>query len=476
MLSLRVLIRPSRCTRWRRYNHTSSYNVSSDSSTSGAGWRETPALTEKISHYSHFPATGVSLQQMVQFGGYPSDGTLFRASQFIVEELPIRLAHRVKELESLPLNLSDMPSINRVKEWYAQSFDELTSIPLPQLSEDVRKKLFNPSKRAKLVMPVGSTRPKSGLGIHAEQSPLTGQDDVYNSNVNRIRSQATRQYFATVEDDIQWPPEVQNYNRVVSHALQRIKARHDGVVSTMAQGVLEWKSSKFYQPDDDVLQGFLDRFYMSRIGIRMLIGQHIAINMDRGIRDDYVGIICTNTNVKEIAQAAIDNARFICEDWYGLFEAPKVLLHSNAENINFMYVPGHLSHMIFEIVKNSLRAVVESYGVDADEYPPVKVIIAQGDEDIAIKISDEGGGIPRRASDKVWTYMYTTAKETPSLEPDVSHSDFKAPMAGYGYGLPVSRLYARYFGGDLKLISMEGYGTDVYLHLNRLSTAAEPLS
>ena len=56
----------------------------------------------------------------------------------------------------------------------------------------------------------------------------------------------------------------------------------------------------------------------------------------------------------------------------------------------------------------------------------------------------------------VWTYMYTTVDRTPNLDPDFDKSDFKAPMAGFGYGLPISRLYARYFGGDLKLISMEG--------------------
>lgn len=39
-----------------------------------------------------------------------------------LEELPIRLAHRVKELDELPRSLGDMPSIIKVKNWYAQSF------------------------------------------------------------------------------------------------------------------------------------------------------------------------------------------------------------------------------------------------------------------------------------------------------------------------------------------------------------------
>lgn len=40
-------------------------------------WKASTRLMDTIRHYANFPATGVSLRQMVQFGEKPSVGTLY---------------------------------------------------------------------------------------------------------------------------------------------------------------------------------------------------------------------------------------------------------------------------------------------------------------------------------------------------------------------------------------------------------------
>ncbi|CAI5756189.1 unnamed protein product [Candida verbasci] len=513
----------------------------------GTGWELTQSLKDKIFKYASFNQTPVSLRQMVQFGPTPSPGSIFLASKFIVEELPIRLAKKVKDLENAPLNLNQSPSTIKVKNWYAQSFQELTELKKPVIDEKLQKLLYqNVSSHLQSLNNIdseGSPHIKQEIhkipesyddnpainnifsddGIvvrhhhHHHKISRTRTNDKLNDNtISRTESPTYGMtYFQPCPTNIIWPKEVYDYNKSVREALEKIKKRHDATVATMAQGVQEWKNVHKTVIVNSRIQTFLDRFYMSRIGIRMLIGQHIALNMAQNSptkqrlstlingsqgttkkpRSNYVGVICTDCNVGEIAEDAIETAKYICEEYYGLFEAPKIQLIAPHQDINFMYVPGHLIHMLFETLKNSLRATIEFHTsklkqklidenpnlkweeIDLNdlEFPPIKVIISEGSEDIAIKISDEGGGIPRSSLPLIWTYLYTTVDETPKLEPEYNQTSFKAPMAGFGYGLPISRLYAQYFGGDLKLISMEGYGTDVYLHLNRLSSSNEPL-
>ncbi|KAF6748157.1 mitochondrial pyruvate dehydrogenase [Ephemerocybe angulata] len=434
-----------------------------------AGFRITPALWDKIHHFASFPQTGVSLQQMVLFGQNPSQGTLLKANPFLAEELPVRLAHRVEELDKLPHNLRDMPSIKKVKNWYAQSFEELIHFPPIQLPSNIRQVLVG-HKNDKITFPESKPNPSLGDAFTAPQSNV-GNGNGFNKL--KLRVPMERRYYANTHGITHWPPELQDYNKRFTKLLEHIKSRHDPTVTTVAQGVLEWKRSQNARHIGLDMQAWLDRFYMSRIGIRFLIGQHVALNTQQA-HEDYVGIICTKANVHDIVQEAIENARFVCEEHYAMFKGPPVQLIC-PPSLTFAYVPGHLSHICFELLKNSLRAVVERYGVDhEDHFPPIKVIVVEGKEDITIKISDEGGGIARSAIPLIWTYMYTTMEEQ-SLEENFVSSDFKAPMAGFGYGLPLSRLYARYFGGDLRLISMDGFGTDVYIHLNRLSSSREPL-
>ncbi|KHN32497.1 [Pyruvate dehydrogenase [lipoamide]] kinase, mitochondrial [Glycine soja] len=108
------------------------------------------------------------------------------------------------------------------------------------------------------------------------------------------------------------------------------------------------------------------------------------------------------------------------------------------------FAKAHLHLMVFELVKNSLRAVQERF-MDSDEVaPPIRIIIADGIEDVTIKVSDEGGGIPRSGLPRIFTYLYSTAGISLSVEHELSDIGTmeNVTMAGYGYGLPICRLYA----------------------------------
>lgn len=206
----------------------------------------------------------------------------------------------------------------------------------------------------------------------------------------------------------------------------------------------------------------------------------------------HIGCIDPVCDPGAVVRDAYESARYLCDQYYLASPSLKLSEHNSQDKnapIRIVYVPSHLYHMLFELFKNSMRAVMEYHGHDCTEVPPIEVTIVNGHEDICVKVSDRGGGIPRSEADQLFKYMYSTAPK-----PSASVHMHTVPLAGeyigkgnftnsqikrynmqfsffysgYGYGLPISRLYARYFQGDLSLYSCEGFGTDALIYLKVL--------
>lgn len=100
---------------------------------------------------------------------------------------------------------------------------------------------------------------------------------------------------------------------------------------------------------------------------------------------------------------------------------------------------------------------------------------------VTIRIRDRGGGISPENYGHIWDYSFTTFNDdqaSSTLSGGSSHTGMDAlnamsgpggdgahSLAGLGYGLPLGRAYAEYFGGGIAVQSLWGWGTDVYLSL-----------
>uniref|UniRef100_A0AAV2K1K7 Protein-serine/threonine kinase n=1 Tax=Knipowitschia caucasica TaxID=637954 RepID=A0AAV2K1K7_KNICA len=336
---------------------------------------------------------------MKQFLDFGSENACEKTSfAFLRQELPVRLANTMKEINLLPDNLLRTPSVRLVQSWYMQSFQEI--LEFKERNADDEKTIFD-----------------------------------------------------------------------FTDAVIQIRNRHNDVIPTMAQGVVEYKDSYGMDPIvSQNVQYFLDRFYMSRISIRMLLNQHTLLFGGKvkvnPAHPKQIGSIDPHCRVSDVIRDAFENARNLCDRYY--MNSPELILEEyNSKEIDkpitVVYVPSHLYHMVFELFKNAMRATMELYG-DSMEYPSIQAHVSLGTEDLTVKVSDRGGGVPLRKIDRLFSYTYSTAPK-----PDMDRSD-AVPLAGYGYGLPISRLYARYFQGDLKLYSLEGFGTDAIIYIRALST------
>ncbi|KAM0557960.1 hypothetical protein ACHAPJ_005124 [Fusarium lateritium] len=397
------------------------------------------------------------LADLVRHGRPPlSSESLLSSANFALSLLPVRLAHRIQALRNLPYIVVANPNISRIYNNYLHSL----SILLPYWH---------------------ATR---------EGRPIS-----------------------TPEDEIRF-----------TNVLAELVATHTDTIPILAKGFLE--SRRYISPEE--VTKFLDQHLRARIGTRLIAEQHIALHFSSQPHFDprasptpcpehpsYIGVIDTALRPAQTVESCSGFVADICELRYGV--RPLLYIHGEPET-TFAFVPMHLEYIVTELLKNAFRATIENKSNEpvivtiapepalrkdssASSNPPVQdqdspAAVGQPSKDdggansnngsivplddnapgVTIRIRDRGGGIPPEVSPNIWSYSFTTfSDDVDDFPGDGNGSDGLtaisnantggSSIAGLGYGLPLSRAYAEYFGGGIAVQSLYGWGTDVYLRL-----------
>ena len=218
-------------------------------------------------------------------------------------------------------------------------------------------------------------------------------------------------------------------------------------------------------------------------------------------------------NAREVVERCAKMAQDIAREAYGTQQPiPEIILEGHLE-ATFPYIRGHLEYIIGELLRNSIQAVVERQMDLPGRPPPIEVLICEAPQHVIIRVSDQGGGIPREILPYLWSFskgprsqarlknllqvpkMAATMQElkspdtesasrdksglengTRSHDSSLSSLTFRPPNLRLGMGLPMSRIYAEYWAGSLELHSLEGYGVDAFLQISKLGNKNEQLS
>uniref|UniRef100_A0A7S1SDQ3 Protein-serine/threonine kinase n=1 Tax=Alexandrium catenella TaxID=2925 RepID=A0A7S1SDQ3_ALECA len=323
-----------------------------------------------------------------------------KVAQLVHKELPYRFAARIKHLEDLE-GFSEQPELVKLRDIFSVSFRDLR-LAVPPVVEEPRV------------------------------SDLAGFTEV----------------------------------------IYRLRKRHRPVPTLLAEALQRMHRQAF---SDETAQSWADTFLQSRISTEMLTSHYVAIIEESleqsraALGSGSVGIVDTKCNPGQICIEAADSVR----EGLAAHGEPDIRIDVQTNNcsyanakIEFSYIPKYLFYIVQELLKNSTRATAEAWGSAAEDLAKksITVTVCADKTQVAIRISDQGGGIPFENAGQIWSYTFSTSKQ-----PYEDNADRPSPLSGWGMGLPASRLYASYLGGKLELMNMPGIGVDAYLFLNRIS-------
>ena len=117
-------------------------------------------------------------------------------------------------------------------------------------------------------------------------------------------------------------------------------------------------------------------------------------------------------------------------------------------NINI--IPQEIGRVILNLINNAFYVVDEKKKSGIEGYEPtVSVITKKVDDKVLISVKDNGNGIPQKIADKIFQPFFTT----------------KPTGQGTGLGLSLSYDIVKAHGGEIKVESKEGEGSEFIIQL-----------
>ncbi|GKT49222.1 [Pyruvate dehydrogenase (acetyl-transferring)] kinase 2, mitochondrial [Colletotrichum spaethianum] len=291
---------------------------------------------------------------------------------------------------------------------------------------------------------------------------------------------------------------------------------HLTVIPKLSMGILESRG----RMDPKDLDKFMNTILRSRISRRVIAEQHLALTetyhspwFSPGAKlseSEFIGEVFIKCIAKDVIERCTRAVQSLARSTYGQdVEVPEIKVEGHLE-ASFPYILSHLEYIIGELLRNSVQAVIErrQQGKNKDsKVPPIEVTICEAQQHVIIRISDQGGGIPREELPYLWSFskgpqsqrrlenlgrvpkLAATMQElhvsdelgradmkTPSHGNSLSSMTTRPPNLRLGMGLPLSRVYAEYWAGSLELHSLEGYGVDAFLQISKLGNKNEQLT
>ncbi len=180
------------------------------------------------------------------------------------------------------------------------------------------------------------------------------------------------------------PPTTPQTQALLAGTLSELVESHQNVIPELAQGFAE--CGKYMTKESS--QSFLDGMIHARIGIRVMAEHFLALQAPL---DGWVGIVNTQLRPARICGSVADYVGHVCELNYGVM--PEFKLNGHVDT-KMAYVPVHIEYILTEILKNAYRATVETCQRQGRlDVPELDISIAQGEQDLTIRVRDEGGGI-----------------------------------------------------------------------------------